>query len=68
MERLKMTLKENGKTKSRKSHKVRTYKCSCGKKIDIDERIELEDFDLVGKDQYVFFCPYCGDSSDIKRL
>lgn len=63
-----MTLKDNGKNKKRKNHKLRTYKCSCGEKVNIDERIELNDYDLIGKDQYVFYCSKCGNSSDIIKL
>jgi predicted RNA-binding Zn-ribbon protein involved in translation (DUF1610 family) len=63
-----MTLKENGKTKSRKSHKVRTYKCSCGERVNIDERLELQDYESIGKDRYVFYCPKCGNSSDVIKL
>ena len=37
-------LKDMGRVKPRKSHRIRTCKCQgCGNKIDIDERIELKD-------------------------
>ena len=61
-------LKDNGKVKPRKSHKIRSYKCECGENVNIDERLELEDYDLVKKGQYVFYCPKCGNSSNIIKL
>ena len=62
-------LKDMGRVKPRKSHRIRTCKCQgCGNKIDIDERIELKDYDLVGREEYVFHCPKCGTETDIIKL
>ena len=30
--------------------------------------IELKDYDLVGREEYVFYCPKCGTETDIIKL
>lgn len=71
-----MTLKENGKVsnkeKRKKYHKQhRDIKCkSCGKIINVDEKIELDDIDYISSDKTkaVFYCDCCGMSTNIIKL
>ena len=62
-------LQENGKVKPEKKRKIRPIKCkNCKSKIDIEYALKSEDYDLVNKGQYVFYCSVCGESTDIIKL
>lgn len=64
-----MVMKNDGRSSNKdkkKRHKI--IKCSqCGNKIDIDERIELEDFDRINENQISVFCEIC-DNYEIVKL
>ena len=63
-----MVMKNNGREKHRKQHRIRTYKCkNCKNKIDLDEKLELHDYEKVGND-YIFYCEKCGQETDIIKL
>lgn len=52
-------LKDNGKQKSRKNHKIRKIKCpKCGE-FNLDEQIELGNVDKIAGIK-ITFCPICG--------
>ena len=68
-------LKEDGrisnKDKKKKQHKkYKDIKCqNCRSIINIDEKINLQDYDKIGtNEEYVFYCDKCGVSTDIIKL
>lgn len=49
-------------------HNHRILSCeNCNAKINIDEKLQLEDYDEV-ESGYVFFCNVCGESTRIIKL
>lgn len=58
-------LKEMGRSKKNRRHK--TCKCSgCKSLIDIDEKLELQDYDKISENTIVIYCDKCGNEELIK--
>ena len=63
-----MVMKNNGREKQRKQHRIRTCKCKkCKNQINLEEKLELHDYEKVG-DYYIFYCEKCGQETDLIKL
>ena len=69
-----MVMKDDGrmsnKDKKKQHKKYKDIKCkNCKNVINVDEKIELQDYDKIGiNEEYVFYCDKCGESTDIIKL